>query len=526
MRRFCAIIFTMLFCAFSSVFFQNCAEDLKSNADNYEVIPLPDPPRQNPDDPDSMRLSVLDTATVQSGALIFTIRVSKASNQNITVALESINGSAAAGQDFAAFNSSIVIPKGSLSVNVSIPTYLTGLRKYLQMGLKAVSISEGSIHYPIGLGTIAPLGYLPYPTIYYPISVGNLHSCAIGTGTTGTGSNAGHCWGLGTMGVLGNNSENNSVIPVRVRDTEKIKSLASGLDHSCALFESRTVRCWGSGKNNQLGNNKPPANSLIPVPVTDSSIIRQISAGYYFTCGLLENGTVKCWGNNSYGELGNGNAEPTRVAVEVKDIYNVKEISAGATFACALRANGTVYCWGNNRQGQLARPISTASSFIPVQISGITNAKSIAAGTYHACALLNDGTVKCWGAIGATEYFGQLGHGGTAGSATPTLVQGITGAKSIAASALRSCVINANNSIQCWGRHYSSTTGAYSATPSLSPIAIKETAGAASLTLGYTESCFANSANTIYKCWGAGRNKAYSATGTPIKIEVPVNKSN
>lgn len=528
MNRFAASIFTIFFCAFCAVFFQNCAEDLKSNADSYVpndvLLPeLPDPRLSI--DPNAIQLSVLDTAAVQGSNLVFTVRVSKASDKDITVALESNNGSALSGRDFTGYNNSVIIPKGKLSVNVTIPTPITGFRSHLQMSLVAVSVSEGNIHYPIGLGTIAPLGTLPYPAIHKPIGVGNLHSCAIGSGTLGVGATASYCWGAGTLGTIGNNVFKDSPTPLLARDTEKIKSIVSGLNHNCGLYENKVVRCWGSGQYHQIGNNKPAANHRIPAVVSDGKTsivtIRQISAGYYSTCGLLENGTVKCWGNNTLGELGNGTNTASIAAVEVKDLYNIREIAVGGSFACALRANGTVYCWGNNAQGQLARAVSTKSSFTPLQISGITDAKSIAAGAHHACALLNDGQVKCWGVIGAnTDYHGQLGHGLSAGSATPVLVKNITGAKSIEAGAHRTCVIDASNNIQCWGRHYSTATGAYSATPTLVPITIKDTAGATNLVVGYTETCF-QAPNKAYKCWGAGRISAYTARGTPTVVTVP-----
>ncbi|MBT6443598.1 MAG: RCC1 repeat-containing protein, partial [Acidimicrobiaceae bacterium] len=149
----------------------------------------------------------------------------------------------------------------------------------------------------------------------------------------------------------------------------------------------------------------------------------QIAAGGSHTCALLNTGAVNCWGDNSFGRLGNGNTTSSSAPVAVDtftDGVTAVSITAGAYHTCALLNTGAVKCWGYNFYGQLGNGNTTNSS-APVAVAAFTDgvtAVSITAGSEHTCAVLNTGAVNCWG----NNDDGQLGNNTTDNSSAPVAV--------------------------------------------------------------------------------------------------------
>jgi alpha-tubulin suppressor-like RCC1 family protein len=166
-------------------------------------------------------------------------------------------------------------------------------------------------------------------------------------------------------------------------------------------------------------------------PALANAAATAISAGYLHACALLTDGSVRCWGYNHLGELGNGTTGYSSPPVVVSGITTATAIAAGLDHTCALLTGGSVRCWGYNWAGELGNGTTTFSS-TPVAVSGITTATAIsAAGTVygqdHTCALLTGGSVTCWGYNG----YRQLGDGTTTDGSTPVAVSGITTATAI-----------------------------------------------------------------------------------------------
>jgi alpha-tubulin suppressor-like RCC1 family protein len=321
------------------------------------------------------------------------------------------------------------------------------------------------------------------------VTSGGNHTCALLTGGTVS------CWGFNSTGQLGNGTKNESHVPVAVSGISNATAIAAGLAHTCALLATGTVRCWGLNLNGQLGNGTT-SNSSVPVQVsgiTNATAIDANSEGH--TCALLADGTVRCWGWNLNGQLGNGTTIDSSTPVAVKDLTAAKAIAAGGDHSCALLTDGTVRCWGWNPFGQLGNG-KTASSSTPVAVSGLVNATAITAGQVHTCAMLGAGVV-CWG----DNRVGQLGDGTTFSGLTPSAVNGISGATAIAAGDSTSCAVIARGSVLCWGRDESGQLGDGLPTESHNAIDVSGISGATAIAGSAFHTCALLADGTV-RCWG------------------------
>jgi alpha-tubulin suppressor-like RCC1 family protein len=181
-------------------------------------------------------------------------------------------------------------------------------------------------------------------------AAGPQHACAV------TGSGTLECWGDGTDGDLGNGMTSQSNAPVPVNGVTNVTKLALGAAHTCALEQSGALYCWGLNSSGQLGNaSMQEASSPVPVSGFDAGAIVDVVAGIQHTCALVQAGAVYCWGDNSYGQLGQGNFDLANSATPllVPSLSSgVTQISAGYQHTCALR-RGRVLCWGFNTAGAL-----------------------------------------------------------------------------------------------------------------------------------------------------------------------------
>jgi len=264
-------------------------------------------------------------------------------------------------------------------------------------------------------------------------------------------TNGAQCWGNNSFGQLGNGSTANSSTPVAVNNLEaSAVAIAIGGGHACALTtQYGSVKCWGDNASGELGNGGG-ANSSTPVVVSGLDRVASIAAGYHHSCAVREDaidyGRVYCWGGNEHGQLGNGSTSDSATPV-ASPTRNINYVTAGDYHTCALAAGGQVLCWGGNRYGQLGNG-STTDSSSPVEVKGFGDVPlQIVAGEIHTCVLAQNGIVWCWG----DNSEGQLGDGTTVQHTTPVAVPGLSGVVSIAAGGYNTCALTAANELRCWG---------------------------------------------------------------------------
>ncbi|WP_154017830.1 PKD-like domain-containing protein [Candidatus Protochlamydia phocaeensis] len=286
-------------------------------------------------------------------------------------------------------------------------------------------------------------------------------------------------WGSNADGQLGDGTNTDSNIPVQVgggTPLTDIIAIAAGYSHSLALRSDGTVWAWGSNVNGQLGDGTN-TDSNIPVQVgggTPLTNVSAIGAGGYFSLALKADGTAWAWGDNTFGQLGNGTNSPSNIPVQVGGgvpLTAVVALSGGSYHSLALRSDGTVWAWGNNLDGQLGNG-TTAISYTPVQVGGgipLTNAIAISAGGYYSLALIDDGTMQAWG----FNSFGQLGNGTTTSSELPVVVGGgtpFTTIKNIAGGESYAMALKSDGSVWAWGNNFYGQLGNGTNTNSSIPV--------------------------------------------------------
>ena len=376
------------------------------------------------------------------------------------------------------------------------------------------------------------------------VTAGSTHTCGLVSNRIPPGRGRLFCWGDATDSQLGDGTRNSTLTPIRSTvlydidpDLVDITSVAAagtpgiapGGAHTCVVLAGTlsTVRCWGSNQNGQLGES-PLSNPTAFVDVVGIATAKAVAASNANTCAVLSDGTLKCWGDNRFGQLGDGSVSFHPNPVSVTGITNATAVSLGDAFACALLADGSIRCWGRNSRGQLGNGTTTDSA-TSVVVAGIRNAIDIGAGSDSACAVLSDGTARCWG----DNTHGQLGNGMTINSSTPVPVGGLVfvnldpsgvGYTNVAVGSAFACARRSDGTVRCWGSNNHGQLGNGSIADSSLPVNVsginKASHVAAAGAFGGADACAALADAAIW-CWG-GNAKGQLGNGTTRGSITPV----
>lgn len=289
------------------------------------------------------------------------------------------------------------------------------------------------------------------------LSVGNWHTCGL------TAAAEVLCWGLNVDGQLGTGSNEDAPVPtpVPVEIDRDFTAVSAGGLHTCALATDGDTFCWGDNPYGQVGNGASAHAQPTPVQVVGDVSFASVTAGGHHTCGLTDGGDAHCWGYNRLGELGIGSNDTLAHSTPepVTGGFTFAGLAAGGSHACGFTDDGAVYCWGEDNQGEIGDGpgttecmIGTFSHDCRVEPSAVDAPVAFAfvapAAGAHACAIATAGEAYCWGA----DDSGQLGDGGgPQGSDAPESVAGGHGFAVVAGGLRHSCGITTDGLTYCWG---------------------------------------------------------------------------
>jgi alpha-tubulin suppressor-like RCC1 family protein len=323
-----------------------------------------------------------------------------------------------------------------------------------------------------------------------------------------------------------------------------VQKVVTGELFACALKQVSgtrgSVSCWGFDDEGTLGRGYIDTFGYVStyaVRVSGLDDIIDITAGVGHVCALERAGSVKCWGHNELGQLGNGDdalssrSSPTLV---FNDISSVTSIEAGAYHTCAIAGvSAEVYCWGLNVEGQLGQPTSSTIVNVPVNVlsagSALYGAEEIAAGGYHTCARFADGSVQCWG----DNTHGQLGNGTFVGGSSPVRANAFGESPSfmatqLAAGTAHTCALTTGNGELCWGDNTEGELGIGiigGAKPSPTAISVLPLDDVKKIAAGYYASCAILYDHAVVSgktyCWGTN-DFGQLGNGTKTKSPIPV----
>ncbi|MEX2282900.1 MAG: Ig-like domain-containing protein [Gemmatimonadota bacterium] len=275
---------------------------------------------------------------------------------------------------------------------------------------------------------------------------GGAHTCAL------TSDGSAYCWGDNSSGQLGVNSNASQTAPVRVTTTLKFASIDAGAVHTCALTSSGTAYCWGSNSHGQLGDSTTFLRS-VPTLVAGGHIFNAIRAGGFVfghTCALTTDGAAYCWGDNERGQLGRGgsNVGAQPVPARVNGLTFASLTVGLGRHSCGITISGAAYCWGENTFGALGNGSALDSSF-PAAVSAGLGFVQLAAGGFigHTCGRTSTGAAYCWG----ENETGSVGDGTTIDRLEPVAVSGGHTYTSLDSGFRHTCGRASTGVVYCWG---------------------------------------------------------------------------
>jgi len=307
----------------------------------------------------------------------------------------------------------------------------------------------------------------------------------------------------------------------------RAKTVAAGYQFTCAVTPAGKVKCWGTNREGELGAGLPlDGQPALPVEVAGLDDVRTISAAESFACAVTGSGSVWCWGMNSGVISLVGEGATSAVPVRIANVEDAIAVSVGSAQSCVVRATGKVSCWGAINSGSPVIDDRSVAVSSPTEVAGLTGVLSLGQGftepryvsLVNSCAVVDDGTVRCWGA-------GYLGNGedDLGAVAAPTVVRGIADATLVASTYQATFVVRGAGGVVAWGNNTRGLLGDGTQESRTTPAAVAGIEGAVDVAAGIEHAC-AVLGNGHVRCWGSNDHGqlgdgTFTSTLTPIEVE-------
>lgn len=334
-------------------------------------------------------------------------------------------------------------------------------------------------------------------------------------------------WGLDADGQLADSQTTNKskIAPIPLTNVVSIAlGGSSSTGFSCAAFGDGSAKCFGAISTSYTLGDGLTSTSLTGItPTGFDTGVKKLVTGSSQVCGLFADGTVKCWGYNFYGQLGNGTTVTSKTPVTVTGLSGATALGGGYYHVCAL-VGDAAYCWGYNSDGQIGDgTFGSANARSTPTLAIASGVASIAPGYYHTCAAMTDGTARCWG----DGINGAIGNGTTTDALTPTPVSGIdgaagglTGVAEVCTGYQFSCARLTDGRAACWGYNFSGQLGNGTTTTSNVPKAVSGISTATKIACGYGHACAILAGGSV-KCWGDNAYGQIGNGGLPTDATTP-----
>jgi alpha-tubulin suppressor-like RCC1 family protein len=358
---------------------------------------------------------------------------------------------------------------------------------------------------------------------FYQVSGGYESTCGVTT------DNRAYCWGYNGQGQLGDGTTTHRFAPVAVSGGLRFRQISAGFAASCGVTTDFRAYCWGSNDRGELGDGTTTGR-LTPVPVAGGHQFRQVETNLEHTCGVsYPDNRVYCWGWNADGQLGNG----TRTGPEacyygpcstkpfpVTSTLTFRQVTTGWYHSCGVTTDNRAFCWGLNKYGQLGDSTAQFRRVKPSRVAGSHPFRQVDAGAVHTCAVTTDYQAFCWG----NGNSGQVGNGKTYLSFWPKAVAGGLSFRRVTAGVSHTCGETTLNRGYCWGS--GGRLGDGTETTRLKPVAVAGGLYFSQLSAGGSQTCGRTPAAVAY-CWGFGfwgelGDGKGSKSSTPVRVAGPM----
>jgi alpha-tubulin suppressor-like RCC1 family protein len=352
------------------------------------------------------------------------------------------------------------------------------------------------------------------PTKIASLAIGENHTCVR------KGNGALWCWGSSEFGQLGIDGIVSSPIALFVSALgQDVADVAAGSTHTCARTTTGTIACWGSNEGGEVGDG---TNMDAPSPVELKSLGNsntQIALGTDHSCSRRADSSLFCWGRNGYGQVGDGTTDNANAPVLIKVLgQTVTQVAPGTTHTCALKSNGTVWCWGENTYEELGNGTSS-TSYKPVEVVGLEGVVDVVSGYDHTCARKKNGSLSCWGA----NDHGQLGTGSIdfGGAGASNVITLGTDVAEVGAGEMHTCARKTDGSVWCWGGNMNGQVGDGTTMDRTTPVEITTLGkSVVKIAIGFDRSCAETNDGKLW-CWGINEN-GLLGDGTTTEAHSPV----